>query len=196
VIPNAGGAVNVTPKRMYTVQKDETFWKIGQRFGVSADAIQKANPNLDPNNLQAGNQIVIPNAEGTVNVTPKRMYTVQKDETFWKIGQRFGVSADAIQKANPNLDPNNLQAGNQIVIPNAENPKLHNHPNLASVIKGHVEITDIEKYMLAKLTEAEAEGEPIEGKIAVAAVVLNRLKSPKWPKTIKSVIEQSCNLNL
>lgn len=47
---------------------------------------------------------------------------------------------------------------------------------------------DSDIYWLAKLVEAEASGEPYEGKVAVAAVVLNRTQSVFFPKTIKSVI--------
>ncbi|MFT9847048.1 cell wall hydrolase [Aneurinibacillus sp. REN35] len=43
---------------------------------------------------------------------------------------------------------------------------------------------------LYKLTEAEAGGEPYNGKVAVAASVLNRVKSPEWPNTLKGVIFQ------
>ncbi|MEW9669118.1 stalk domain-containing protein [Ammoniphilus sp. 3BR4] len=43
-------------------------------------------------------------------------------------------------------------------------------------------------YWLAKLVEAEASGEPYQGKVAVAAVILNRTNSTDFPKTIKSVI--------
>lgn len=45
-----------------------------------------------------------------------------------------------------------------------------------------------DRYWLAKLVEAEAGSEPYEGKVAVAAVVVNRTKSPFFPQSIKSVI--------
>ncbi|MFD1909465.1 cell wall hydrolase [Paenibacillus rhizoplanae] len=37
---------------------------------------------------------------------------------------------------------------------------------------------------------AEAEGEPYKGKVAVANVVLNRLRSANFPDTIREVIYQ------
>lgn len=46
-------------------------------------------------------------------------------------------------------------------------------------------------FWLAKLVEAEAADEPFEGKVAVAAVVINRTQSILFPKTIKSVIFDS-----
>lgn len=43
-------------------------------------------------------------------------------------------------------------------------------------------------YWLYQITEAEAGGESSQGKVAVAAVILNRVDSPDWPNTIRSVI--------
>ncbi|AUM65603.1 spore cortex-lytic protein [Brevibacillus laterosporus] len=42
--------------------------------------------------------------------------------------------------------------------------------------------------MLERLVYAESRGEPYDGKVAVAAVVLNRVKSEQFPDTIKGVI--------
>ncbi len=42
--------------------------------------------------------------------------------------------------------------------------------------------------MLAKLVYGEARGEPFKGQVAVAAVVLNRLKHDDFPDTVKDVI--------
>lgn len=47
-----------------------------------------------------------------------------------------------------------------------------------------------EAYLLARLIHGEARGEPYVGKVAVAAVVLNRVKSPSFPNTIAGVIYQ------
>jgi len=44
--------------------------------------------------------------------------------------------------------------------------------------------------LLARLVSAEAKGEPYRGQIAVAAVVLNRVKSSSFPNSIPDVIYQ------
>lgn len=44
--------------------------------------------------------------------------------------------------------------------------------------------------LLSKLVYAEARGEPYKGQVAVAAVVLNRVKSSSFPNTISGVIYQ------
>src|SRR5690554_4877413 len=48
------------------------------------------------------------------------------------------------------------------------------------------EIDDVA--LLAKLVYAESRGEPFEGQVAVAAVVLNRVKHPSFPNSVKEVI--------
>lgn len=45
-------------------------------------------------------------------------------------------------------------------------------------------------YLLAKCVYAESRGEPYEGQVAVAAVILNRVKSSQFPNTISGVIYQ------
>jgi len=45
--------------------------------------------------------------------------------------------------------------------------------------------------LLSKLVHAEARGEPYKGMVAVAATVLNRVSSSKFPNTIAGVIYQS-----
>lgn len=45
--------------------------------------------------------------------------------------------------------------------------------------------------LLSRVVYGEARGEPYEGQVAVAAVVLNRVKSSSFPNTISGVIYQS-----
>ena len=48
-------------------------------------------------------------------------------------------------------------------------------------------------YWLARVISAESRGEPLLGQIAVGNVVLNRVKSPKYPSTIKGVVFDTRN---
>ena len=45
-------------------------------------------------------------------------------------------------------------------------------------------------YLLAKAVYAEARGEPYSGQVAIAAVILNRVKSSSFPNTVSGVIYQ------
>ncbi|AWV32003.1 cell wall hydrolase [Paenibacillus sp. FSL R7-0048] len=51
-------------------------------------------------------------------------------------------------------------------------------------------VSEEELLLLQKIVMAEAEGEPYKGKVAVANVVLNRLRSANFPDTIYKVIYQ------
>ena len=50
--------------------------------------------------------------------------------------------------------------------------------------------------LLARLVYAEARGEPYSGQVAVAAVVLNRVKSSSFPNSISGVIYQKGAFNV
>ena len=52
----------------------------------------------------------------------------------------------------------------------------------------NLSLSDSEIDLLARLVRAEAQTETLEGKIAVACVVLNRVESSQFPDTIKEVI--------
>ncbi|MGL5315420.1 MAG: cell wall hydrolase [Peptostreptococcaceae bacterium] len=53
-----------------------------------------------------------------------------------------------------------------------------------------INITNEELLLLSKLVTGEARGESYEGQVAVAAVVINRVKDPRFPDSIKDVIYQ------
>jgi len=53
-----------------------------------------------------------------------------------------------------------------------------------------IAISDNDIYLMAQVVFAESRAEPYEGKVAVASVILNRAKSPGFPKTIQGVIKQ------
>ena len=55
----------------------------------------------------------------------------------------------------------------------------------------HYDAEDL--YWLARVISAESRGEPLLGQIAVGNVVLNRVKSPKYPSTIKEVVFDTRN---
>ncbi|MEH7074895.1 cell wall hydrolase [Neobacillus drentensis] len=100
-------------------------------------------------------------------------HQVQSGETYWKIAAKYGVTVNSLLKAN-NKTSNLLYAGTNLIIPNST-------------------LTAAEKDLMARLVRAEAVGEPYAGKVAVATVILNRVASPDFPNTVKSVIYEKSN---
>jgi len=49
-------------------------------------------------------------------------------------------------------------------------------------------ISETDLDLLARVVRAEAEGEPYDGQVAVAAVILNRVRHPEFPNTIPAVV--------
>ncbi|MGG1400139.1 cell wall hydrolase [Bacillus salipaludis] len=97
-----------------------------------------------------------------------KIYKVH-DETPVQVALKYGVSKSKIIKVN-GLKNNRLTPGEKIIIPK--------------------QISQKEKDLLARLVTAEAKGEPYKGKVAVAAVVLNRVKNDQFPDSIHQVIYQ------
>lgn len=97
------------------------------------------------------------------------IHHIKKGDTLYSLSERYNVPVAAIKKVN-NLQSSALYEGETLKIPAAISPS--------------------EKELLARLVHAEAEGEPYEGKVAVAVVVLNRVDHPDFPNTVKEVIEE------
>ena len=71
----------------------------------------------------------------------------------------------------------------------------NNHTQTVSVTRGHGTILSGDQYYdsasvywLSRIIHAESTGEPLNGKIAVGNVILNRVKSPEYPYSIYHVI--------
>ncbi|QIA27858.1 cell wall hydrolase [Thermaerobacter sp. PB12/4term] len=58
----------------------------------------------------------------------------------------------------------------------------------AASASGEIQLDELE--LLARMVEIEAGNEPYEGKVAVAAVILNRVRSPRFPDSVRAVIFQ------
>jgi len=112
----------------YTVEAGDTFYSIGKKFGVSYLAIQSANPDVDPRRLKPGQKIVIPPAAtpspgtgASAATTPatagqETIYVVKSGDTLTKIARQFGVTVNAIRRAN-NLTTDRIKVGNKLKIP-------------------------------------------------------------------------------
>ncbi|WP_453996389.1 cell wall hydrolase [Bacillus nitroreducens] len=146
-------------------------------------------------------------------------YTVQKGDTMSEIANRNGMSLNELAVMNPQIENLDLiYVGQEIHTEVTENtPKLTEGLNVqkkeeveiveepeemiheekvetevksVSTASTNYQISDADLDLLARIVRAEAQAEPFEGKVAVAAVVLNRVESSKFPDTIRGVIYQ------
>lgn len=107
----------------YTVQSGDTFWTIAIRFNTTVEALKDANPNVNPNNLEAGQRICIVQDIADLPKCPTgNYYVIRRGDTLRSIAAAFGVEVREIMTINPNLSPNNLTVGEIICIPTAPSP--------------------------------------------------------------------------
>lgn len=89
------------------------------------------------------------------------------------------VKGLVIDKYEKNIDIKNLyNEKNKNVITVSNNNKTYY-------------LTNDDIHLMAQVVYGESRGEPYNGKVAVASVILNRLCSSKFPNTIKKVISQN-----
>src|SRR5204862_8091814 len=90
----------------YTIESGDTFTSIAAKFGISVQAIEAANPGVNPNTLKIGQVINIPSgAAGPDHPPPPTgKYTIQAGDTFTSIAAKLGTSAQEIQALNPGVN--------------------------------------------------------------------------------------------
>ncbi|MEH7177616.1 cell wall hydrolase [Neobacillus vireti] len=116
--------------------------------------------------------------------SPAFAYTVKHGNTISNIERDRSLSLQELGDENPKVSNLNLIYIGQ----NFSTPKSirTNEPRIEETV--NLSLSDSEIDLLARLVRAEAQTETLEGKIAVACVVLNRVESPQFPDSIKEVI--------
>jgi LysM repeat protein len=124
------------------VKRGEDFWDIAERYKVKPSVLAKANPNVNPNRLHAGMELIVPVTEQGDKSTRREQpaprpqpaamiqHTVRDDETFYSISRRYGIGMDAVVAANPDVRPERLRSGMKVWVPSksAPAPQLQSQP--------------------------------------------------------------------
>lgn len=106
------------------------------------------------------------------------------------------INVFACNKQNVDLNKNTLREELNLTLINMPNKKVIEVFNYNN---SFIYLTEEDLNLMAKIVYAESKGEPYEGKVAVASVILNRVLSPGFPDSIKDVVLQpnafSCVVN-
>lgn len=108
---------------VYTVRPGDSMWSISRMFGIPLDCLIRANPQIpNPNLIFPGQVICIPAHCPPLHHMPhercRTYYTVKSGDSMWSIAKMFGVSLDALIKANQQItDPNKIFPGQVLCIP-------------------------------------------------------------------------------
>jgi len=159
----------------YKVAQGDSLYKIGLLFNVSAATIKADN--------KLSGDIIYP---GQVLYVRSGTYTVKSGDTLYLIANKLGISLNTLRKINNKWD-DMIYPGQTLNIPNGTATI-----NSTAAVSGKsvIPYTEAELDLLARLVRAEAESEPYQAQVGVAAVVVNRVKSSIFPNTITSVIYQ------
>lgn len=169
--PKSTIPVSAQPVAVTTDQETKVSWWISILRSIPAFATvgqprTKDTPSGDPQPLTAETEI--PTYEVIVNEDTQLLdKTESQTAEVVKTGEQKVIQA----KATP--VPQGTEDETQIL----------------SRSLGHlVSKADVE--LMARVIYAEARGENFDGQVAVGAVVLNRLRDPRFPKTIRDIIYQ------
>lgn len=80
----------------YVVQPDENLFRIGLKFGTTADAIAAASSIPDADRVEGGEMVLVPVAPPQGDYG----YYVQHRDTVYSIARRFGMTVDQLTSLN------------------------------------------------------------------------------------------------
>ncbi|MGQ9907889.1 MAG: LysM peptidoglycan-binding domain-containing protein [Candidatus Flexifilum sp.] len=98
---------------VHVVQRGDTLFQIAQRYGVTIDAIARANGIASPGNIRTGQRLIIPRS-ADIDSQSVQIHTVQPGETLGAIARLYGVSLDDLIAWNGLTNPNTLFVGQTI----------------------------------------------------------------------------------
>jgi N-acetylmuramoyl-L-alanine amidase len=158
----------------YTVVKGDTLYKLSKTFNTTVENLMKDN-NLKNSMILIGQ---------TLNISDKTTYN-----TDFK-----ALMNEAVAKGDYALAAYYEQQRNEkIAALNLAYEQTYFYQNYSVAETKSVSYSAEELDLLSRLIMAETESQPYEAKIAVGAVVINRIQSGKFPTTISGVINQTIN---
>ena len=108
----------------YVIKSGDTLYKLAITYDTTVEAIMRINPGVNPNNLQIGQRICIPEGVTPPVKCPRGTfaYTIKSGDTLYKLAIEYNTTVEAIMRVNPGINPDNLQIGQRICIPRGITP--------------------------------------------------------------------------
>lgn len=101
----------------YTVRHGDSLYRIAVRFHTTVSALTRLNGISNPNRIYAGQVLCVAPSSGGGGVPWGFLYTVQRGDTLFSIARRFGWSASYLASVNHLYNPNQIYAGQVLLIP-------------------------------------------------------------------------------
>ncbi|MEO8515468.1 MAG: LysM peptidoglycan-binding domain-containing protein, partial [Flavobacterium sp.] len=108
----------------HKVEKGETITQIAKKYNVTPYDIYQLNPDAQ-SGLKLNTVLLIPNKNSKSRlVSQTQSHKVWPKETLFSIEKQYGVSDEALKKANPFLEKDGLQIGQTLIIPGGNAAKI------------------------------------------------------------------------
>ena len=103
----------------YKVVSGDTLIKIAKKFGTTYQELAKINCISDPDKIQVGQILKIPNTttSSSSSSSSYKTYTISSGDTLSKIAKRFGTTYQEIARINGISNPDIINVGQVIKIP-------------------------------------------------------------------------------
>lgn len=102
----------------YSARVDDTFYKISKYYSITLDDLIDANPDTDPDNINAGDTLCIPLSLQMINrPAGTEIYTIEQGDTIYKLAKKFNMKLNTLLNANNRINPDALLPGQIIYIP-------------------------------------------------------------------------------
>jgi LysM repeat protein len=107
------------PYCLYTVQEGDTLWDIAEMLGFGGNQYFSGAELLALSNdlNDAQNWVIVPGQELRVPVGSGIVHIVGEAETISVLAELYGTTTADVIIANPSIDPNNVIAGSELLIP-------------------------------------------------------------------------------
>ncbi len=129
---------------------------------ITTQILRRIRPDTDVSKI-------VPPTKTTTTTSPKdtktryKEHTVKAGDTLWQLAEDSITTVKFLKSINK-LPSEEIHVGQTLKVPY------------------------FNEELLARLVHSEAGGEPYLGQVAVAAVVINRIKDPNFPDTLEDVI--------
>lgn len=134
----AAPAAPVAEAKVHVVAKNDSFYSLSKKYGVSMKAIEAANPGVDSTKLKLGQKVNIPAAAPKATKSAGAasgagsssdadgLYTVKSGDVLGSIAKKFGTTVGKLREANQ-LKTDQIKVGQKLKVP-AGSPKASSAP--------------------------------------------------------------------
>lgn len=110
------------PYYLYKVQTHDSLFSISEKFQINWDTIATLNNLKEPFDLTPSQKLQLPITAATkqqqlYDNLQNKIYMVEAGDSFSSIAVRLNLSVNELLRANPQLKPDNLKAGQTLQLP-------------------------------------------------------------------------------